>query len=75
MKSITRHQGIITDLQRLPSSANGNPRYSFVIDGYDVATSSDSSYGYSITNYEGKEVIAEIGTHYGRTTLNAIRSV
>ena len=72
MKNITRHHGTVTDMVRLNNSANGNPRFKFVIDGYSVVTSVDSMLGYCIQNMEGKRCIAEIGTHYGVTTLNRI---
>jgi len=73
MKSITSHTGIVTDIQRLKSSAFGNPRYQFNVDGYTVKTAVDSSYGYEITNYENKMVDVTIGSHYGTLTLNSIK--
>ena len=72
MKSITVHNGLVSDLKRLDSSINGNPRFQFVIDGYTVVTGVDSMLGYSIQNLEGKHCRAELGVHYGRKTLNAI---
>ena len=72
MKSLTRHTGILSITKRLPSSANGNPRYQFIIDGYIAQTAVDSMHGYSITNYDGKEVTVTLGTHYGSLTLNTI---
>jgi len=73
MKNITRHTGTVERLKRMESSANGNPRFSFTIDGYDVATGIDAMHGYAIQNFEGKECVATIGTHYGRLTLNSIK--
>jgi len=72
MKNITRHTGILTVTGRLPNSANGNPRYMFTIDGYSARTAVDSSHCYSITNYDGKQVTATLGSHYGVLTLNSI---
>lgn len=73
MKSITVHHGVVSDLKRRLSSINGNPRFQFVIDGYTVVTGVDSMHGYSIQNLEGKHCRAELGVHYGQTTLKAIR--
>lgn len=72
MKNITRHQGIVKVIKRLPSSENGNPRYLLSIDGFTCKTAVDSTHGYSITNYDGQEVMATIGTHYGTATLDTI---
>lgn len=73
MKNITRHTGTLTVIERLPSSRNGNPRYRAEVDGYRFNTPVDSSYGYSITNHDGKRVEVELGTHYGSLQLNALR--
>ena len=75
MKNITRHTGTVERLKRMDSSANGNPRFSFTIDGYDVATGVDAMQGYEIQNLEGKDCVAYLGTHYGRTTLNSIKEI
>jgi len=72
MKNITQHTGIVTDIKRLESSKNGNPRFEFIIDGYRARTKPDSSYGYSIQNYEGKEITVTLGSHYGFLSLNSI---
>lgn len=72
MKNITRHTGIITDIKRLESSKNGNPRFEFTIDGYRVRTTPDSSYGYSIQNYENKEITVTLGLHYEVLSLDSI---
>jgi hypothetical protein len=72
MKNISRITGTVTDLKRLKSSYNGNPRYSFVLDGYTIKTPVDSSFGYSISNYENKVMGATIGTHYNVLCLNSI---
>ncbi len=72
MKNITTHAGTLTNLTRLPSSINGNPRYEFEVDGCSIRLAVDSSFGYEITNYNEKRVIVTAGTHYGRLTLNTI---
>jgi hypothetical protein len=72
MKNITRHNGKLEIITRLASSLYGNPRYLLSIDGVQCRTGVDSSHGYSVTNYENKEVNATIGTHYGYATLNTL---
>lgn len=73
MKNITRHTGKLEILSRLPSSINGNPRYLLRVDGFTCKTPADSMYGYSVTNFDGKQVTATIGTHYGSATLNSLK--
>lgn len=68
-KNISRHIGNLHVVRRLPSSANGNPRYFVTVDGWLCRTAVDCSLGYKVTNLNGKRVIATIGTHYGVTTL------
>jgi hypothetical protein len=72
MKNITRHTGKLEIIERLPSSYYGNPRYLLRVDGFTCCTAVDSSLGYSVTNYDGQQVTATIGTHYGRATLDNI---
>ena len=61
-------QGVITDIRRLKSSLNGNPRYEFVINGKIVCTKPDCGLGYSITNYDnGKQ--CRITAKYWRNVL------
>lgn len=72
MKNITRHTGTLVILDRLPTSANGNPRYLLSIAGTTCATGVDSMGAYNIRNCEGREVVATIGTHYGRATLHTL---
>ena len=73
MRNITRHTGTVGRLTRMESSVNGNPRFSFTIDGYTAVTGVDAMQGYCIQNFEGKNCVAELGTHYGRLTLNSIK--
>ncbi len=75
MKNITKHVGTLTILERLPSSYYGNPRYRLSVDGVKCRTAPDAALGYSVTNYDGKQVIATIGTFYGKTTLNTLKGV
>ena len=75
MRNITLHTGTLKVLKRLDSSINGNPRYYISIDGFSCSTAVDSSYGYSVTNYDNKQVTATIGTHYGKATLNTLKGV
>ena len=72
MKNITTHTGILTITGRLPRSTNGNPRYTFCIDGVNAKTAVDSSYSHEVPNYDGKTVTVTIGSHYGAATLNTI---
>jgi len=72
MKNLTQHTGTLTILRRENNSINGNPRYFAMVDGFKFYTSPDSSYGYSIQNYEGKMVTVTIGTYYGKATLNSL---
>ena len=75
MKNVTRHTGILEITKRLPSSSYGNPRYLIRIDGYTCKTGVDSMHGYSVPNYDGKNVEVTIGTHYGSATLNTIEEI
>lgn len=75
MRNISRHIGTLTVLKRLPSSLNGNPRYLMDIAGVTCCTAVDSSYGYCVTNFDGKQVEATIGSHYNTATLNSLKGV
>jgi len=75
MNSITRHKGILEIIGREKSSINGNPRYLVRLDGYTCKTKVDSSLGYSITNYDGKMVTAEVGSHYGTVIIQNVKEV
>lgn len=48
--------GKVTNLKRLKSSAMGNPRYEFTLNGEAYKTSPNATLGYSITNHEDKIV-------------------
>lgn len=73
MKNVTRHTGTLEIVSRLPSSANGNPRYLLRVDGFTCRTAVDSSHAYEVTNFDGKRVEATIGTHFGVATLDTLR--
>ena len=74
MKNITQHTGTLRIIKRLKSSYLGNPRFLATIDwGVTFKTSVDSMLGYSIQNYDNKQVTVTIGTHYGTATLNSIK--
>jgi hypothetical protein len=73
MRNVTRHTGKLEIIKRLPSSFNGNPRYLLRIDGFTCKTSVDSMQAYCVTNYDNKQVIATIGTHYGTATLDSLK--
>lgn len=70
MKNVTSHTGKLEIIRRLPSSANGNPRYLLRVDGWTCRTAVDASLAYAVPNYNGKTVKATIGTHYGVATLS-----
>ena len=70
MKNNTRHTGKLEKVERLKSSANGNPRFLVRVDGWTCSTQPDTQLGYQIQNWWGREVVAEIGTHYGSPQLN-----
>lgn len=76
MKNVTKHTGTLHIIERDNNSGNnGNPRYVVTLDGYTCRTAIDSSLGYSITNYDGKEVSALIGTHYGTVTIENVKLI
>lgn len=75
MKYVSQHTGTLIVVDRDKSSANGNPRYVVTLDGITCRTAVDSPLGYSITNYDGCKVIADIGKHYGTTTIKNVKRV
>ena len=70
----TSTTGVITNIKRLASSVNGNPRYSFEINGLEVRTGPDSSFGYEMTNWENKLATISTRVHYGKLTIAAIKA-
>ena len=75
MKNKTRHTGILSNLIGLPSSKQGNPRYSAHCDGVNFKTAPDTTIGYSIASYDGKNVQIVVGSHYGVCTIESIKEV
>ena len=83
MQNIQTITGKLTNLKRLSSSINGNPRFQATIEitekikgqNYEITfkTSVDSSLGYSIQNFDDLKVVATIGWHYNVLTLNSIK--
>ena len=75
MHNITSHRGQLNIIKRLASSSNGNPRYLLTVDGFRCRTGVDSMHGYEVSNYDGRQVMATIGTHYGQATLEGIQAL
>lgn len=75
MKNTEEIKGTLEIIQRLPSSRHGNPRYLVKVGDTVCRTAPDAALGYGITNYEGKEVIAIVGEHYGKATVQKIKEV
>ena len=80
MRNITRHTGRLVILKRLKNSTLGNPKFlAAVLDinrnGVTFETSTNSSHGYSLPNYDNKNVTVEIGTHYNKATLHTIKEM
>lgn len=66
---MTKHEGILEILSRLPNSPYGNPRYLLKVDGWTCRTSPDSALAYRLPNYDGQTVTATIKMYYGYATL------
>ena len=70
----------ILSTERYDTSRNGNPRYLCVaIDkagkAYSFFTGVDSSHGYSITNYVGKDIEISLKPVRGKSTLDNLSEV
>ena len=81
MVNVKSYNGYIVNLERMKSSASGNPRYTaeFLTDeGHTIhfCTAPDSFEGYEIVNYNKPDIhcCVEIGMYYGRLTLQSIIS-
>lgn len=70
---MSTYTGKLTSLQRLKSSSYGNPRFQFVVDGQIIQTSPNSMFGYSVQNFEDKQVIVETKILRGNVTLTDIK--
>lgn len=80
MKNISRHYGKLKIVKRLQNSRNGNPKFKCaIVDqsdcGFSFVTPTDSMFGYSIQNYEDKQVEVTLGTFRNACTLNSIKEV
>jgi hypothetical protein len=75
MKNKRTHQvtGTLKVIMRLKSSVNGNPRYLVKVGDVVLYTKPDSELGYSVINFEGKEITAHWGVHYGKPSLTFYR--
>jgi hypothetical protein len=73
MKNLSRHNGTLEIIERLPNSYYGNPRYLATVGGFSFRTAPDSSMAYSLPNYRGKRVEVLLGSYYGKTTLHSIK--
>ena len=72
MKNLSRHEGKLEIIERLPSSKNGNPRYLCKIAGFTCRTTPDSFNAYWLPNINGKQVKAVLGTHYGVCSIYSV---
>jgi hypothetical protein len=72
VKEIISLTGKLIIVQREKSSLNGNPRYMCMINETPFFTRPDSSYGYMITNHEGKEISVICSYYRGKLSLDKI---
>lgn len=84
MKNVKTYTGRVVITGRLPSSVNGNPRFTGYVETVEKAfqhawvkrvefvTAVDSMIGYAIQNYDGKNCTVEIGSHYKKPTIHSI---
>lgn len=75
MKNVNQYTGKLEIIDRLNNSRNGNPRFMLKVGDVVCYTAVDSALGYSVSNYEGKEVTASIGLHYGKSTIQSISAI
>ena len=74
MKNIIQKNGLLTIINRLPSSINGNARFLISIDGLVCQTAIDSDLSDYVKNLDNRLVEATIGIHYGKETLNTLQA-
>ena len=65
--------GKLENIERLPSSANGNPRYTFTVNNIACRTKPDTGVAYSLPNYDDKQVIITARNYYGYLSLITIK--
>lgn len=80
MKNVITVTGKLQIIEKLKNSTMGNPKYlvGVVDDNHNLATfytATNSSHGYSITNYEGKNVEVTLKTVRGKPTLQTIKEI
>jgi len=80
MRNITRHTGKLVILERLKNSNFRSPKFKCAVldkagNGISFETATNSSDGFSISNYDNKNVIVEIGTYYNKPTLHSIKEL
>jgi hypothetical protein len=56
-------QGKLKMIKFIENSRDGNPKYLITIGEYVLETTANSSLGYTISNFDGMEVEAEIKIH------------
>ena len=75
MKDVETVTGTLIRRRRLPSSANGNPRFALTIgepgSSITASTTTDSglAYGPAANIPEGARVQAQVGWHYGKVQI------
>ena len=74
MTTRTRHCGKLRIIEKLRHSTNGNPRYLVAIDGYVARTIPNSQLGYTITNYNGKQVEAILRDWRGKLHIESVHT-
>lgn len=66
--------GVISNIERLNSSYNGNPRFSCDIDAVKHKTMVDCSTGYAIQNFKSGDIVqVTTGSHYGIKSIRGIK--
>ena len=66
--------GTLRIIDRLKNSYYGNPRYLVSIGDVVCCTAPDANLAYGITNHRDKPVIATVGTHYNRLTIDTLKA-
>lgn len=81
MKDTQTVKATLNILGRLKSSINGNPKYKVELIGLTACcgvafeTGTDAMLGYSITNYDGKNVEAEVRYLKNKSLITKINGV
>jgi len=71
MKNIKIISGTLTIVKRLKGSESGNPRFLISINNNEYSTTNDAMFGYSVQNYENKMVLARVGIHYKKPSIES----